>query len=414
MPSLLWRGRPRAHLECVRFLPPEAPRIELATFAYRGLTIPLAVLSLVGHAAYLDALYWNALGLGTLSHGGLRPALLAAIVTSAVVSTAAAVLGVTMALRGDVRPGARPMGLALAVWAYLLAYSGIVVLLAPSRGDSLLRLAFEGHFLAVEALGLAALIRFTSVFPTPIAPESLVRPDTLPLWLRSGQHLRRWLLRAYAPWIAAALALALSIGVNAAMGRDLQDTALLALVDLFRLGALALVVLNLRHSFLTCDADGRTRLTWIVLGFIFLVGAVGLILGGNVLTAVTGWELPGLNWRPIVLNLGVLGLLWGAAMSVFYGGPVAPTALARRAAIMSGMAMLALFLAAGLEMLLSGVVAARFSLPYGAGTLLAAVAMALVYRRTRRPLDTFLSQTWGDPGAPASTEPREHPVAELR
>ena len=390
----LWQGPARAHLGYVHLSPP-SQRTDLATLAYRGLTLILSVLAVVGQAAYLDALYWNALGLGPLSHGSLRPALLSAVITGAVVSLAAASLGTAMAIRGDTRRGARPLGLALAVWAYLLAYSGMIVLFAPPEG-TFLNTVFDGHFLVLEALGLASLLRFTAVFPGHLDLMDLRAPDSLPPGLRTAQRVRIWLLRPAAPWILALGAAAISFAVNTFLGRQLQDTALLALVDLFRLTALTLVVLNLRHAFMSADAGVRSRMVWIVLGFALLVGAVGFVLGGNVLTAVTGWELPRMNWRPIVLDVGVLGLLWGGAMAVFYNGPMDPARLVRRAAIVGGMGTVTLFLSAGLEMLLSGVVAARFSLPYGAGTILGVVAMGVLYTRTVRPLDAFLSQTWSD------------------
>lgn len=358
---------------------------------------------MAGQVAYLDALYWNVLGLGSLGQGSLRPALFSAVVTGAVVSVVAAILGSTMAARGETRRGARPLGLALAAWSYLLAYSGIIVLMAPPDGASL-RPLFEGHFLAVEAVGLAALLRFTAVFPGTLGPADLRDPETLPVGLRSAQRMRLWLMRPASPWLAALAAVSVSLGVNAAMGRPPQDAALLAIVDLFRLGALALAVLNLRHALLSSDATVRRSMMWIVLGFTILVGAVGFVLGGNVLTSVTGWALPGMNWRPIVLDAGVLGLLWGSAMSVFYRGPIEPGHLVRRTGILAGMGTLALFLSAGLEMLLTGVVAARFSLPYGAGTVLAVVTMGLVHGRTYGPLDAFLSQTWTEAGPSAAVD----------
>jgi len=354
-------------------------------------------MAMAGQVAYLDALYWNALGVGSLSHGSLRPALFSAMITGAVVSVAAGVLGSTMAAKGHERRGARPLGLALAVWAYLLAYSGMIVLMAPQDGSPF-RMIFDGHFLVLESIGLAALLRFTAGFPGLLDPSDLRDPETLPVGLRTAQHLRIWLLRPASPWIAALVAVAISFTVNGAMGRRPQDAALLTLVDVFRLSVLALVVLNLRHALLSPDPDVRSRMMWIVVGFMVLVGAVGFVLGGNVLTAVTGWQLPRMNWRPIVLNVGVLGFLWGGAMAVFYQGPLEPGRLVRKTAIIGGMGTLTLFLAAGLEMLLTGVVAARFSMPYGTGTILAAVAMGVVYGRTHHPLDAFLSQTWGSTG----------------
>ena len=281
------------------------PGNHLATLAYRGLTSFFSVLALLGQATYLDALYWRPLGFGSMSHGSLRPALLSAVITGAVVSVAAAARR-DLSVRGDNRRGARPLGLALAAWAYLLAYSGMVVLLSPRNGG-ILRTLFEGHFLIVESIGLAALLRFTAVFPGPLEASDLRAPETVPVGLRTLQRVRIWLLRPGAPWVAAFLAAAVSMVVNAAMGRRLQDTPLLSLVDVFRLGALTLVVLNLRHAFLLADLAMRTRMRSIVVGFTLLIGGVGLVLGGNVLAAVTNWELPRVNWRPSCSTWGCWG-----------------------------------------------------------------------------------------------------------
>ena len=374
----------------------------LAALVYRGLTVLLAALAVVGQGALLDALYLQDVGLGTLGLGAVRPALLSALVTGAVVSVLSAALGVALAVRRDDGRGSRPLGLALAVWAYLLAYSGIVVLAAPGIGSPLRR-PFDAHFLLVEALGLAALIRFSALFPNPLGPEVLRDPATLPPGAATVQRMRRWFLRPAAPWIAGLLAVAATFGVNAAMRHPVEDAALLPLADLLRVVALGLVVMNLRRSYLSSDAAGRAPLTWVILGFALLVAAVGLVLGGNVLAAATGWELRGVNWRPIVLHLGVVGLLAGAGMGIFYRGAVGPGPLVRRVAVLSGMATLALFLAAGLETLLTGAVT-RFSMPSGTGTFLALVVTSLVYGRTRRPLEAFLAQPWVETRPPAPAE----------
>lgn len=366
----------------------------------------LAVLALVGQVAYLDALYWKALGLGSSSRGSLRPALFSAVIAGAVVTIVSAVLGSAMALKGDERRGARPLGLSLAAWAYLLAYPGMVVLVAPPEG-SLLRPIFEGHFLVIEAIGLAALLRFTAVVPGPLGPGTVRDPRTLPVGMHTAQRLRRWLLRPAAPWIAGVVAVVISFGANALLGRRVEDAPLLSLVDVFRLGALTLVVVNLRHALVAQDETARARIKWLGLGFAVLVSSVGFVLGGNVLTSVTGWRAPALNWRPLVLNAGVLGLLWGSAMAVFYRGPVVPGPVIRRATIMGCMGTVTLFLAAGLEMLLTGVVAAQFTLPYGVGTVLAVVGMGLVYVRMFVPMDRFLSRTWGQ-GDPTYESSERH------
>lgn len=374
---------------------PTARESPLAKLAYRLVTVVLALLSVVGQVAYLDVLYWNALGLGALAYGGLHPALLSSVVTSAAVTAVAAMVGLTMAWRGPGDRGARPLGVAMAGWGYMLAYSGLTVLLAPGAGSPW-RTAFDIHFLFVEAISLAGLLRFTALFPVPLAPDALQDPDTLPVGLRSLQQLRQWLLTPSGPWVGALVGAFVVLGVNSAMGRPAEDAALLLLTDGLRMGVLAIVILNMRRAYVLADTAGRRLMFWFAAGFTLLLLAVGVLLGGNVLTAVTGWTVAGFNWRPVVLHLGVLGIIWGAAMGVFYRGGMKPGKLTRRLAVVALAVTLALFLAAGLESLLTGV-ASRFRLPEGVGSLASLVAMGFVYARVRRPAEGLIYSAWVSP-----------------
>ena len=369
----------------------------LATLAYRGLVIVLSALAAVGQIAYLDVLYWDTLGLGRLAQGGIHPALFSSVVTGVVITAVASAAALTLVFKGDGDRGARPLGLALSAWGYLLAYSGLTVLLAPD-GNSPLRTPFDIHFLLVEALGSAALLRFTAVFPAPLTVADLSPAQELPVGLRAVQLFRGWLLTPAAPWIAAVLATGVVVTVNAAMGRPVEDAALLLLTDVLRLGTLALVILNMRRAFVVGDTQRRRAMFWFVVGFTILLGAVGVLLGGNILTAVTGWEIPGFNWRPVVLDTGVLGLIWGAAMGVFYQGPMKPGNVSRKLAVAATAVTLGLFLSAGLESLMAGVIATRVTLPRGIGTVVALVAVGILYARTRRPIESMIYHAWAPAG----------------
>jgi hypothetical protein len=375
--------------------PPTDPRHTLANLAYRGLTLVLAVLALTGQLAYLDVLYWNVAGLGALGEGDLQPALRSSVITGAVVTVVVVAAGLFLAFRADGNRGARPFGLALAAWGYLLAYSGLTILFAPAP-ESATRAPFDAHFLVVEALALAALLRFTALFPVPLRREAIQDPATLHLLLRPLQHVRGWLLSPVGPWVAGAGACALILAANAGQGRPIQDAPLIVPADAFRLTALAVVVLNLRAAFMATDTEGRRAGFWFVVGFTLLLGAVGVLLGGNVLTAVTQWAIPGFNWRPVVLDLGVLGLIWGSYRGIAYRGTRKPGPLARRAAVLAATVTVALFLAAGLESLLTGVVATAVILPRGIGTLSAFVAMGILYARIRGPVESMLYHAWAD------------------
>ncbi|MHB1193252.1 MAG: hypothetical protein ACYC6F_09415 [Longimicrobiales bacterium] len=334
-------------------------------------------------------------GLGVLGENELHPALRSTVVTGAVVTLVVSFAALTLAFRSDGNRGARPFGLALAAWGYLLAYSGLTVLLAPAP-EAPTRALFDVHFLLVEALALSALLRFTALFPVPLRRDAIQDPATVHPLLRAAQHVRAWLLSPAGPWLAGAGACALILAAAAAQGRPIQDAPLIVPADVFRLTALAVVVLNLRAAFVTADTEGRRAGFWFVVGFTLLLGAVGVLLGGNVLTAVTKWAIPGFNWRPVVLDLGVLGLIWGAVRGISYRGGRKPGPVARHAAVLGATVTVALFLAAGLESLLTGVVASPISLPRGGGTLISFVAMSLLYVRIREPVESMLYRAWAD------------------
>lgn len=348
--------------------------------------------------AYLDALYWNALGLGRGIQGTPQSTFLTVILMDAVLTVVTGILALTLAFRREHPWGARPLALALAAWSYLVAYSGIIMLLRPADQGSPARALFAGHFLVVELLGLAALVRFTAEFPAPLAPSDTTPPDALPVGFRGLQHLRRWLLTPAAPWLMGGGLAVVLLGLNKAMGRAAEDAGLWGLMDLVRFGALAVVVANLRRSYLMGSRESRRRLHWLAVGFASLLTALSLIIGGNVLFTATGWSIPVVNWRPLVLDLGVMGLLWGATMGVLYDGALQPGRIGRHLVIAAAALLLALLLAAGLEALFSDALLARVSLPRGTGTVVAFLLVGVAYVRWREVLDSVLSQAWG--GAP--------------
>jgi hypothetical protein len=340
----------------------------------RALVSLVAVLSAAGQVVYLDALSGQVLGLtGTLS-GEVRPALLALMTAHAVVSLATGALAVVMAFdRGPRREAARWLAVALGAWSYLMAYSGATLLLRPGAGPA--RALFEGHFLLVEAAGLAGLIRFTSLYPRPLLPEALRDSSFWPAVLVPVRRLTLWLLRPSTPWIAAASVSALLIGWTLWNDRPLGDAGLHPVADLVRFAVAGLVVLNVRRSWHHASAEGRNRLGWLLMGMAFLLGMLLLLIGGNVLMAVTGWPEPVVAWRPLLLDVGLLGFLASPAVGIRYEGKVQAVRAARRTLAVGAVTSLALFFAAGLEALLSGGMLARMDMGRGFGT---AVALATV------------------------------------
>ncbi len=359
----------------------------------RALAALLGAVAVVSQVTYLDAIAWHWLELTPAMMGAqVSGAFLTLLTAHAVVSIVAAALGIGLALHEGARQAAaRALGVSLGAWAYLLAYSGITLLLRPSAPGTM-RAIFEGHFLVVELLGLIGLLRFTALFPRNLLEADLSLPPTLPTALAPAHAVSVWMLRPHAPWVVA---LGLGTGLfalNAALGGSAGDAALLPVMDLFRVAAAGLVVVNLRRAWTHSDAEGRARMAWLLVALVSLVGIMLLYIGGNVLVSVTEWPEPDVAWRPLLVDLGVLGFLVALALSILYRGDSDPRPLARRILASSSVGAVGLFLAAALEALFSGGILAAFSLRTGVGTVLAFVVITSTNRALIRWVDGIIRQ----------------------
>jgi hypothetical protein len=351
----------------------------VTTVVVRVLVTALAVLALVGQVAHVDALSEITLGLaGTLTRE-VRPSFLTLVVADAFVSAVSGALAIALVFRGDRARGSWGLGVALGAWSYLLAYSGIVLLLRPDPGMP--RTVFDAHFPLIEILGLAGLIDFTTRFPRRLVRDDLPAPDTLPVGLRTAEALRIQLLRPTGPWVAVVVVIGVLFGITKLLDQSLEDAALSPVMDAVRFLAVGVVVLNLRRSWMLADAKERVSMRWVVVGLALLTSALALLIGGNILITVAGWTEPLVAWRPILLDLGLVGFLWGLAMAVFYHGKMHGGRVARRVVALTAVVVLGLFLATGLEGLLTHALVARVSLPPGLGTLAAGLVIASTFRR---------------------------------
>jgi len=359
--------------------------------ALRVLVTLLAVLSAVAQVGYLDALSWRALGWAMPMSAPLSTPFIAVMTAHAVVSLVAGVLAVALALHeGPRHAAARSLALAFAAWSYLTAYSGVTLLLRPESGAW--RVAFEAHFLGVEFLGLVGLLRFTALFPEPLSGHAAETPATMSKWLLPFHTASVWLLRPWAPWITAAAVLAALFALTAAQGLAPSDAGLNPLMDVTRFAAAAFVVVNLRRSWSRAEPAGAERLGWLLVGLAVVTGVLLLLVGGNVLVAVTGWPEPQVSWRPILLDAGLIGFLLAVALSILHRGSAAPLTAARRIGAAATVVALGLFLAAALEALFSGGALGGSSLRTGAGTLVAFVIIVSTHRGLMRSVERMLSQ----------------------
>lgn len=366
-------------------MPPVVPTV------VRVAVILLAIAGTAGHVAYIDALWWHSLELTETVARNVSPALIMLLTAHAVVSVVCAIFAVALVIHeGPRQAAARGLGTAFGAWSYLMAYSGITLLFRPDPGPS--RDLFEGHFLLIEMIGLAGLVRFTALFPQTLSPEAIMPPPSVPAVLEPLRRFTLWMLRPWAPWLVGLTALAVLWGLTLAGGRPVSDAGLSPLMDFVRLAAAGLVVLNLRRSWDLADEEGRNRLRWLLVALTFLLGVLAILIGGNVLVEITGFPEPDVAWRPLLLDVGLIGFLGSLALSVLYSGRVGPLTVVRKIASVSTVTTVGLFLAAALEALFSGGILAAFSLRAGVGSALALATILATYRGLLRFIDRLLPQ----------------------
>ena len=360
-----------------------------APTALRLFVTLLAVVAVVAQIAYLDALAWHRLGLTSPMGAQMRPPFLTLMTAHALVSIVCAGLALALVLReGPRERAARGLGLALGAWSYLTAYSGVTLLLRSPGGT---RALFDAHFLIVEVAGLVGLIRFASLFPRPLIDQPLPVPPDLPAALRPFHAASVRMLRPAAPVIVGAVVMAGLWILSSARGTPIGDAGLDPIMDLVRFAAATLVVINLRRSWGRATGEDAGRLLWLLAALTFLIGTLLVFIGANALMAVAGWPEPLVPWRPLLMDVGLVGFLGGLALAVLYRGTIEPLGVVRRVGSFATVATLGLFLAAGLEALFSGTVLAGFSLRTGVGTIIAFAIVLSTSRGLVRALERSFS-----------------------
>lgn len=353
--------------------------MSLVPTAVRVSVILLAVAGTAGHVAYLDALWWHSLGLTAPVARNVSSSTLFTLTAHALVSVACSLLSIALVLSERHRQeAARSLGLAFGAWSYLMAYAGVTLLFRPDPGVR--RELFDAHFLLVEMIGLVGLLRFTSIFPRPLTAAELEPIETLPAPFLPVYRFAVLMRSRPAPTIAAAVVLALLWGSTSLSGGALGDAGLSRTMNVVRFGAAGLVVMNLRRAWSFATEGDRDALTWLLVGLAALFGTLALLIGGNVLVAVTGFPEPGVSWRPILLDVGQILFLGFIALSILNRGRADPAALLRQVTTVTVVATGGLFLAAGLEALFGGSLVSGMAFRHGVGTAISFAVVLSTYR----------------------------------
>lgn len=308
----------------------------------------------------------------------------------AAVAVTCALLSVLMVLHEGRYPrAARALGTAFGAWSYLQAYPGLTLLFRPPA-PGMEREIFEAHFLVVEVIGLVGLARFSALFPRMLTREELAPLDSLPAALQPFHHAAVAMRTKWAPTAAGVLVIAGLWSWTFLSGGHLSDAGLSPVMHVVRFLAVGLVVMNLSRAWTSATEGDRDGLTWLFVALACLLGTLALLIGGNVLVAVTGWPEPSVAWRQILFNTGLLGFFAALAMSVLHRHAVDPAALIHRISTTAAVVTAGLFLAAGLEALLGTGMGTGVSVRRGVGTAFSFAVILSTWRSLARMIDRVL------------------------
>lgn len=356
----------------------------------RVAVILLAVAGAAGHLTYLDALWWHSLGLTATASRDVSPATVTLLVVRAGVAIACSVLSVLMVLHEGRYPrSARALGAAFGAWSYLQAYPGATLLFRPPA-PGMERELFEAHFLVVEIIGLVGLVRFSALFPRSLTTEELEPIETLPTALRPFHHAAVAMRAPWAPAMAGAVAVAGLWAWTFSSGGHLSDAGLNPVMHLVRFLAVGLVVMNLSRAWSSATEGDLDGLTWLWVALVSLLGTLALLIGGNVLVAVTGWPEPNVAWRQILFNAGLLGFFTALAMSVLHRHAIDPAVLIRRISTTAAVITTGLLFAAGLEALFGTGMGTGVSVRRGVGTAFSFAVILSTWRSLARMIERIL------------------------
>lgn len=365
--------------------------------AFRGLA-SILILAAVVHVSTLwptvDAL---AQGLGPRSW-----LIVAGYSVSALTALVACGLAALMLWKASDRPEGRALTLFLAFlalfWGSLFRFLNV-----NATPDSLeVTLSYSSGWVSQTGLlsfllTFAAFLRFSAVFPARLTADRLPDPRLKRFTLaRAARRVRVAFLQPAVPWLAAATVYLLQRYVPRVLqsvtglspSEEQIPRALLlgflvaiVLMAVFAVLAMGLGARNLATSYRLADREERSRVLWVVAGFVsawwMVVGAAGLMTVAALLPGESDLLAAAL---PLAIFLGPLMIVLGAAVGILYSGAIDPALALEKSAIYGALGVLAVVAFAAVENVVSELVEAWLQLPGFVGPMAAGglVAMALL------------------------------------
>jgi hypothetical protein len=273
-----------------------------------------------------------------------RGVVVAWVVLSGGGALASVTLGLALLWRVAPRPDARALAAFAGMAAWFFAWGGIARLNGGNQPGSLLHGVVEQSVPVAVLFGLAALLRFSVLFPRPLTPADL------------PGRARRLLLDGRVAWGGAvgwvALVAALAWVDTLVMARHPRAAPLLWMVVpatiALMLATLAVAVANLRLGYALADAEGRRRIFWIVEGFLAGTGIV-VVASAVKLATMVGGSGAGAGWYPLAGFAALFVMVVCLGIAMFGAGAIDPALVVRRTALVGAVGVAMIFLFAGVE-----------------------------------------------------------------
>lgn len=252
-------------------------------------------------------------------------------------------------------------------------------------------------------LALAALLRFSALFPSPLAPDHLSLPDGPGPLDDVIVRLRRWLLHPPAPWGLAVTLWAIPFvthlfmpGLDEALGSHTNNVyGLVGTLLFFGLG-----VLNLHTGYRRAGEAERRKILWLVAGLTASIAIALVPAAVDGLQRTASWlgvSLLSSRTEEFIVRLGLWGILYVLAaavlvgsllFSVFYRGALSPELVIRKSVLYGLLTTALVVVFSGGEAAASAVLQERLAAADTVATTASGVVVALLFK----PVEGFLER----------------------
>ncbi len=302
-----------------------------------------------------------------------------------VAGISAAVLALMLAWRAASRADSRALALFLALLSYFLDWSTIGYL-EEGRSD-VVRVFIDWSIPTSTLFAVAALVRFSALFPLPLTPADVGVGRVAGRASGAWAAFRAWLLRPAAAWGLAAGILtldAIGFAVSGPLSRALGvrvslSGVLIPLTVGLLIGALALVVANLRASYAASDAAGRRRLFWVLEGVFAATIILALASAVKLALMLAGRPAAFGSLYALTSFTGLALLVLCLAIAMFRAGALDPALAIRRTALYGLVGIVMVFLFTGAEQFIEEVLATHLGLGSKASGMLTGGTVALAF-----------------------------------